>query len=102
MKLEGLLPIGSIVRLKGSTGKAMIMGYAQRMVSQPDSFYDYAGCRFPQGIIGPDKTLFFNQEAVEQVYYVGYMDGKSGPFLEEAEKIIREQREKKGSSENEG
>ncbi len=98
MRLEGLLPIGSVVRLKGGIRDIMIMGYAQSKADMPDSFYDYAGCPFPQGIIAPDKTLLFNQENVEKVYYVGYMDVNSTRFLEEAERVVRQQREGKENS----
>ena len=45
----GVLPIGSVVLLKNSTKKLMIMGFAQVAAENQEKVYDYVGCVFPEG-----------------------------------------------------
>ena len=52
---EGLLPIGTVVLLKNSTKKLMIIGLCQAEADDPDSIWDYCGCVFPEGYLGPEK-----------------------------------------------
>ncbi len=93
MKMTGLLPIGSIVRLKEGTMNIMITGYAQRKINQPGSFFDYAACPHPHGVTSADKTILFNQEDLDSVLSIGYIDDESLKFMENAETAIRQLRE---------
>ena len=58
----GLLPIGTVVLLKNSTKKVMIIGFAQVSANDPSKVFDYVGCLFPEGYVGPDKTYLFNSD----------------------------------------
>ena len=89
----GVLPIGSVVLLKNSTKKLMIMGFAQVSASAPKKVYDYVGCVFPEGFLGPDKTYLFDSNQIEKIYAVGYQDEEQMAFkikVDEALKNIRE------------
>lgn len=90
MKFEGLLPIGSVVLLKDSTRKVMIIGVGQYLVKEDGvrSLYDYAGCVYPEGYLSADKNFLFNDEQIERVYSMGYMDEESFAFQERAAQVI--------------
>lgn len=70
---NNLLPIGSIVLLKGGERKLMICG---RVVCKEndDSIYDYIGCFYPMGITGSDTMFFFNHDGIEEIYFIGFQD----------------------------
>ncbi len=74
MIFEGLLPIGSVVLLTKSTKRVMIIGYCQKQMDKPEVIWDYAGCVFPEGYMGPDKTFSFDNNQIEKVYALGYQD----------------------------
>lgn len=93
MKIEGLLPIGSVVLLAGGTQRIMITGYCQ-LRSDKQKLYDYCGCMFPQGMLSADQNYLFNQEQIDRVDYLGYIDPESGAFLAKAEKSLAEIRAK--------
>ena len=70
---KDLLPIGSIVRLKGAERKLMVCG---RIVcnEKADQIYDYVGCIYPQGIIGSSEMYFFNRDGIEEYHFIGFQD----------------------------
>ena len=70
---KGLLPIGSVVLLKGGNKRIMICGRVQAQ-SGKDVIYDYSACYYPEGIIDPTKMFFFNRDAIAQVFFVGFQD----------------------------
>ena len=88
MKISGILPIGSVLMLKNSTHRVMITGYAQRKIDNPDQIFDYAGCAYPEGVIGPDKTFLFDHEQIETLYALGHVDGESQAFMAKIEDLL--------------
>lgn len=71
--MEHLLPIGSIVTLKGGTKKVMICGRFQEQQAT-SKLYDYSSCLYPEGFLAADEMYLFQQEDIEQVFYVGMQD----------------------------
>lgn len=94
MRYEGLLPIGSVILPKNSTKRVMITGYCQMRIDGEKKLFDYGGCLYPQGTIGPDKTILFNQDQIERVYALGYLDEEAGDFLNKAEQSLAELRKR--------
>ena len=88
MKITGILPIGSVLMLKNSTHRVMITGYAQRKINEPEKVFDYAGCAFPEGVIGPDKTFLFNPDQIETLHALGYVDGEGQAFIAKIEDLL--------------
>lgn len=88
MKIEGLLPIGSVVMLKGGTHRVMIIGYCQRLVNEPEKIFDYVGCLFPEGFLGAEKNYLFNRDQVERVYHVGYATDGQMAFADQMEEAL--------------
>ena len=90
----GLLPIGSVVLLKNSTKKVMIIGFAQVSANNPKNVFDYAGCVFPEGYVGPDKTYLFNSNQIEKIYAVGYQDEEQMAFKTKIDGALMDLRNK--------
>ncbi|MBE5858637.1 MAG: DUF4176 domain-containing protein [Butyrivibrio sp.] len=73
MKKKELLPIGSVVLLKGGNKRLMVCGRIQTKGGD-DTVYDYSGCYFPEGMIDSDRMFFFNNENIERIYFIGLQD----------------------------
>ena len=50
---KNLLPIGSVVLLKGGEKRVMICGRIQAK-SGENTIYDYSACYYPEGILNSD------------------------------------------------
>lgn len=70
---RNLLPIGSVVLLKEGTKRLMIIGRIQTK-SGDDTIYDYSGCLYPEGIIDPASIYFFDNDAIDRVFFLGFQD----------------------------
>ncbi len=79
--MKKFLPIGSVVLLKDSQKRIMIVGVKQKQVDS-DKVWDYSACLFPEGIIDPDRLFLFDNEQIERLYFIGYQDGESLAFLQ--------------------
>ena len=76
---KNLLPIGSIVLLKGGDKRIMICGRIQAKEGE-DSIYDYSACYYPEGIVDASSMSFFNRDAIETVYFIGFQDKEELDF----------------------
>ena len=81
-----ILPVGSVVLLKNSTRKLMIMGLLQAKPEDMKRVYDYCGCVYPEGYMNPNNVYLFDEEQIERIYYRGFVNGEQ----EEFEKRVRE------------
>ena len=80
---EGLLPIGTVVLLKNSKKRVMIIGVLQKQIKEgAEVIWDYSACFYPEGFMGPDKTFLFNADQIEKVFAVGYQDQEQFAFKE--------------------
>lgn len=70
---KDLLPLGSVVLLKEGTKRVMICSRIQTRAGE-DKIYDYVACYYPEGIVSPDDMYFFNHDAIERVYFIGFQD----------------------------
>ena len=80
------LPIGSVVLLKDSQKRIMIVGVKQKQVDS-DKVWDYSDDHDPlldpEGIIDPDRLFLFDTEQIERLYFVGMQDGEGLAYLEQ-------------------
>lgn len=88
MNNNGLLPIGSVVLLGESTKKVMIVGVAQRSASDPNVIWDYSGVVFPEGYLGADKLVLFNNDQIAQLFVIGYQDAEQLAFKAKADAVM--------------
>lgn len=80
--MKSLLPLGTVVSLKGVEHRVMILGYARFKEGDNSHVYDYIGCNFPEGFVGADKTMIFDHETIQSLYYLGYNNADSTQFIQ--------------------
>jgi len=73
MKETNLLPLGSIVLLKGGDKKLMIYGRCQ-LAADSNAEFDYVACLWPEGNLNVEYTYLFNGSDIETVVHCGYSD----------------------------
>ncbi len=71
--MKKYLPIGSVVLLNGAEKRLMICGRLQTDVST-DKQYDYSACLYPEGLIDSKELYMFNNEDINNVYFIGFQD----------------------------
>lgn len=97
--LQGLLPIGSVVLLKNSTKRVMIVGVLQQQKTEEGTtLWDYSGCLYPEGYMGPDKSFLFNTDQIEKIFAIGYQDEEQFAFKVKADQLHAELKGKEGES----
>lgn len=68
------LPLGSIVRVRGSVKKLMILSRGTfPMIRGAAAYHDYGVCAYPEGIIG-DSLIYINHEDIQEIVFSGYRD----------------------------
>ena len=77
-----LLPIGSVVLLKGGNRRVMICGRVQAN-AEKNVIYDYSACLFPQGIIDSNDMYFFNHDDIQTIFFIGCQDVEELAFRNE-------------------
>ena len=81
MDVRRLLPIGSVVMLKGGEKRLMIFGVKQKK-ADTNELYDYISVIYPEGNIGTQGQLLFNHEDIEQIFLRGYEDEERAGFID--------------------
>lgn len=79
---EQLLPLGSVVLVRGARKRLMITGRLQVRVGE-SKVYDYSGCLFPEGLVSSDSVAFFDHSAIAHLYFVGFQDEEELAFRTE-------------------
>lgn len=79
---QDLLPIGSVVLLKGGEKRVMIVGRIQTKAGN-DKIYDYCAVFYPEGLASTDSCFFFDRDAIERIYYIGMQDEEELSFRED-------------------
>ena len=79
--MKKFLPIGSVVLLKESQKRIMIVGVKQKQANT-DKVWDYSACLYPEGILEPDKLFLFDSNQIERLYFIGFQDGEGLSFLD--------------------
>ena len=78
--MKSFLPIGSVVLLKDSSKRVMIVGLKQHQVDS-DKVWDYSGCLFPEGVVDPEQLYLFDRDQIARLYFIGLQDSESLSFL---------------------
>lgn len=92
-----LLPLGSVIVLKGSTKKMLIIA---RVIVAPVKGniyrFDYGACLYPEGMVG-DSLIYFNDEDIFKVVQEGYSDEDNDLMLENIAAVIDQTEIPKGN-----
>ena len=86
MKTRNLLPIGSVVLLQGGKKKVMIIGIKQLNMENQEE-YDYLAVLYPEGFIADMSMFFFNHDAIEDVYHMGYRNQEHDIFRDQLDEL---------------
>ena len=81
MNIDSLLPVGSVVILKGGEKRLMVCGVRQTN-NDDGKEYDYIGVLYPEGFIGDDYRYLFNEEDIQEVFFRGFEDEERTLFIE--------------------
>lgn len=73
MDKNRLLPIGSLVILKGGKRKVLIIGIYQK-AAENNKVYDYSGLVYPFGYLRSDELFFFNSDKIDKIIHLGFSD----------------------------
>lgn len=76
---KDMLPIGSVVLLKGGSKRIMIIGRIQTKEGD-DRIYDYSACYYPEGTLGSDSNFFFDKDAIDRIFFRGFEDEEELEF----------------------
>ncbi|MBQ9065731.1 MAG: DUF4176 domain-containing protein [Blautia sp.] len=90
MITKELLPAGSVVLLKESTRKLVIMGVLQARPDSLERVYDYCGCLYPEGYMDAEKIYLFDEEQIDKVFHYGYRDEEQEEFEKKLREILPE------------
>jgi len=83
-KIEKLLPLGSLVLLRGGVQKVMVIGRGVIYVhpdTKEDVVSDYMAVAYPIGM-STEASIFFNQKDVDKILFTGFADEEEERFEE--------------------
>lgn len=86
--LEQVLPVGTVVMLKGGMKKLMIMGYQQSATESLIKVYDYIGCEYPEGFIDTEDLVLFDHSDIEHIFALGLQNEEQIAFRKDLENEI--------------
>lgn len=76
-----LLPIGSVVLLKGGIKKLMITGVCQTNTTDPTVLYDYVAVLYPEGQLASNANFMFNHDRISDIIFKGYENPEREDFI---------------------
>ena len=91
-----LLPIGTVVRLKGAEVPFMIAGYFPEDEDTPGEFYDYSAFPYPVGFSSTIEASFLNAADIEGIIAIGYQDQEEMEFVKKLESFQPGAQEEEG------
>lgn len=87
MTQKNKLPIGTVVLLKNSAKKLIIIGSKQVADTNEKQVYDYMGVFFPEGYISSYFCFLFNGEDINDVVFIGYINDEYRKYTEKIEEV---------------
>ena len=80
-----LLPIGTVVRLKGAEIPFMISGYFPEDEEKPGEYYDYFAFPYPLGFSSTVEASSIYADDIEDIIALGYQDKESMDYISKLE-----------------
>ena len=91
MKNKKYFPIGTVLSLKNSTKRVMIIGFCAIADENNKKIYDYSGCLYPEGLISSNQILLFDHNQIDKVYHAGLICKEEEEFKQKLDKITNNQ-----------
>jgi hypothetical protein len=79
--MDFILPIGSVVSLKGVDRRIMVAGVRQ-VDAETGMIYDYCGCVYPEGLQNSHELVLFNQKHIDSLFCLGFRDDEGLRFTQ--------------------
>ncbi len=78
------LPVGSVVRCKGSKQNVVIVARALLANDKNEQtvYFDYGAFYYPQGLVN-QNVLYFQRDAIEEVVFVGYINDSEKQIVQQ-------------------
>ena len=86
---DRVLPIGTVVLLKGAEKRLMIVGYQRMNAVDASKVFDYCGCIFPEGFMTPDEATVFDHSQIDRIIFMGFQNLPQIEFSERLKNVIR-------------
>ena len=86
--LEQVLPVGTVVMLKGGMKRLMIMGYQQSQSEKLTKIYDYIACEYPEGFIKVEDMVLFNHKDIDHIFSLGLQNAEQVEFRKDLEQEL--------------
>lgn len=83
------LPIGSVVVLKKYPRELMITGILQYSQNNKNTMFDYIGVLYPEGDMGSNFKMTFNNEDIDHLVFKGYEDEKRTEFINTVNEFLK-------------
>ena len=87
--MKPFLPVGTVVLLEGGNKRLMIYGIMQNNPAD-NKQYDYVGCLYPEGFVGAEHNYLFNNENIQKVEFIGFVDGEQQAFRVRLSEFLKE------------
>ena len=85
MKIENLLPIGSVVTVKDANKSMVIIGILTEHLGER---YDYIAVLDPEGYLSQDEIFLFNHEDIARVEFLGFMNSEFQVFRQSVASLM--------------
>lgn len=86
---DKVLPIGTVVLLKGAEKRLMIVGYQRMNATDPNKVFDYCGCIYPEGFMTPSEAAVFDHDQIDRIIFMGFQNPAQIDFSEKLKNAIR-------------
>ena len=83
--MREFLPIGSVVLLKGTEKKLMIIGRVQVCEG---TVHKYSAVLYPEGYVGSEGIYLFEEEDIEVLYYIGIQDEEEFVYRKALQEMV--------------
>lgn len=91
MNILNALSVGTVIKLKKADKRVSIIGIMQQLKTEEGiQTFDYVGVPYPEGFLGPDSAILFQESDIELVYAVGYSDLERQTFITTAAQKLAE------------
>lgn len=98
--MDTLLPLGTVVRLKGNEELMIISRGALTKQNNEIVYFEYASIIVPYGYQYPDQLYFFNYEDIHEIISLGYQNDLEKDYRLKLADKINELEFKKGSTDD--
>lgn len=79
LEMSEFIPVGSVVKMRNIKNLVFIV---QRAVVVNDRYFDYGGASYPQGVLGDDNLIYFNDEDLAFIEFLGYETDSEKQYAE--------------------